>query len=122
MKMMLAFAHASANDAFSERNPYPGWMASAFVRRAAAMTLSMSRYDIEGSDGPRCTATSASATNGASTSASEYTATVRMPISTHERKTRRAISPRLATRTVRIMDSISSHPKDAEFAGALYLI
>ncbi len=43
------------------------------------------------------TATSASRTNGSPASGSECTATVPMPCSRHVAKTRRAISPRLAT-------------------------
>ena len=39
-------------------------------------------------------------TNGAPASASEYTAAQRSPIRRAVRKTRTAISPRLATRTV----------------------
>src|ERR1700722_12540824 len=46
-----------------------------------------------------CTASSASRTYGRSTSASEYTATARIPIRRAVRITRRAISPRLATST-----------------------
>ena len=45
------------------------------------------------------TARSASRTNSASASASEYTATVPMPRRRQVRKMRRAISPRLATKT-----------------------
>ena len=48
------------------------------------------------------TASSAIFTKSALSSASEYTATVAIPISRHARMTRTAISPRLATRTLRI--------------------
>ena len=34
---------AAAKDAFSERNPYPGWMASAPAARAASTSSSMDR-------------------------------------------------------------------------------
>ena len=37
LKAMLEAAQVSANSAFSARNPYPGWMASAPVISAAAM-------------------------------------------------------------------------------------
>jgi len=46
------------------------------------------------------TASSASATNGHARSASEYTATDRIPSERQARMMRRAISPRLATRTL----------------------
>src|SRR5262245_8372593 len=46
------------------------------------------------------TASSASATKGHARSASEYTATDRMPSERQARMMRRAISPRLATRTL----------------------
>ena len=38
-----AFSTARAKSAFSERNPYPGWIASARVRRAASRTRPASR-------------------------------------------------------------------------------
>jgi hypothetical protein len=41
--VMPASAHALAKEAFSDRNPYPGWMASAPVSAAARRILSMSR-------------------------------------------------------------------------------
>ena len=43
MKAILASAQARAKPGFSERKPYPGWMASARLVRAAAMTFSMTR-------------------------------------------------------------------------------
>ncbi len=60
----------------------------------------MRRYDSRAGAGPSRTAVSASRTCGAARSASEYTATVRRPSSRAERRTRRAISPRLATSRV----------------------
>src|SRR2546427_3572975 len=51
------------------------------------------------------TASSASATNGHARSASEYTATDRIPSERQARMMRRAISPRLATRTLESKDS-----------------
>src|SRR5262249_55110754 len=62
---------------------------------------SIARYDSRLGGGPMRTASSASATCGASASASEKTATLEMPMARSVRKTRRAISPRLATRTFR---------------------
>jgi len=43
MKTSPAVAQASANDAFSARNPYPGCTACAPVARAAAISFSMER-------------------------------------------------------------------------------
>ena len=43
MKTMPAAAHARANAAFSARNPNPGWIACAPVRRAASITRSIDR-------------------------------------------------------------------------------
>src|SRR5262249_24221351 len=65
------------------------------------------------------TASSAARTNGACRSASEYTATVPMPIARPVRITRRAISPRLATRILRIV-GMRSHPKDTVGVGSLH--
>src|SRR6266700_4480319 len=59
---------------------------------------SPSRYDCLGGVGPIITAWSASSTWRASRSASEYTATVWIPIRRAVRITRQAISPRLAIR------------------------
>ncbi len=41
--VMPAVAQSRANPAFSDRNPYPGWTASAPVARAAAMIRSPRR-------------------------------------------------------------------------------
>src|SRR3954451_21956746 len=73
----------------------------------------MRRQVAAGAEPGRRTARSASARCGLSASASEYTATVPMPRSRQVRKTRRAISPRLATRT-RVITGPPSHPEDAE--------
>jgi hypothetical protein len=43
MKVMPAASTARASSAFSERNPYPGWIASAPVFFAASITFSMAR-------------------------------------------------------------------------------
>src|SRR5438552_10530054 len=54
------------------------------------------------------TSSSAYRTCSASRSASEWTATVLSPISLHARMIRRAISPRLAMRTLEIMEPASA--------------
>jgi len=43
MKVIPADAQASAKSSFSDRNPYPGWTASAPVCRQAARILSITR-------------------------------------------------------------------------------
>src|SRR5579884_2477478 len=69
-------------------------------RSAARLTIRSScRKDSVGGDGPMWWASSAYRVWTASRSASEYTATVRIPSSRQARITRTAISPRLATRT-----------------------
>src|SRR3990172_4929039 len=62
------------------------------------MILSMTRYDSAAGGGPIRYASSAHRTWRACRSASEKTATVRIPISWQARSTRTAISPRLAIR------------------------
>src|SRR5581483_5331543 len=74
-------------------------MASAPVSTAALISLAIFKYEARGDDSPRYTAWSARRVCKAVRSASEYTATVEIPISRHERMMRTAISPRLATRT-----------------------
>src|ERR1700739_2326668 len=72
-----------------------------------------------------CTLASASATCGEWASGSVYTATVPTPRRRQVAKTRRAISARLATRTLLISSLSSSrkrprlHPENTEVAGAL---
>merc|ERR1719300_589567 len=44
-KMTPSFWHCSANSTFSERNPYPGWIACAPVNLATSRILSPLRYD-----------------------------------------------------------------------------
>src|ERR1700716_3717113 len=89
-------------------------MASAPALFAAAMSAAPFRYpSVPGS----CTRASASATCGASASGSVYTATVPSPSRRHVAKTRRAISDRLATRTLLII--AASHPEDTEVRRAL---
>src|SRR3990172_4369786 len=65
------------------------------------MMLGILRYDSALGAGPMQNASSAIFTCSDDRSASEYTATVRMPSSRHARITRTAISPRLATSTLR---------------------
>src|SRR5262245_21502042 len=98
-------------------------MASAPVRRAASTIASIRRYDSAEVAPPSATASSASRANGDLRSGSEKTATVEMPSSRQVRNTRRAISPRLATRTFRIVFTRGPgafapmtrlHPEDAE--------
>ncbi len=43
MNAMPAWRQASANRQFSDKNPYPGWTASAPVRRAASRMASTLR-------------------------------------------------------------------------------
>src|SRR3954463_15275132 len=62
------------------------------------MILSIARYDSLEGGGPMQTLSSASSTCRAFLSASEYTATVAMPILRAVLMTRQAISPRLAIR------------------------
>ena len=62
------------------------------------MIRSARRYESRDGGGPMHTASSARSTWRASRSASEYTATVAMPIFRAVRITRHAISPRLAIR------------------------
>src|SRR6476661_7044150 len=99
MNVMLDALQVSANSAFSARNPYPGWMASAPVISAAAMMLGIRRYELRLGGGPMQTSSSANRTWSDSRSASEYTATVSRPSSRQARMTRSAISPRLAMST-----------------------
>src|SRR5664280_745286 len=60
------------------------------------MIVAPTRYDSRAAAGPMCTASSARRTWRAFASASEYTATVAMPIFRAVLMTRQAISPRLA--------------------------
>jgi hypothetical protein len=47
-----AAAQARANSAFSDKNPYPGWIASAPLRFAAASNASIFKYDSATGAGP----------------------------------------------------------------------
>ena len=98
MKTRPSSSSRRQNSSFSERKPYPGWTASAPVCLQAAMILSIARYDSFEGGGPMQTLSSASSTCRAFLSASEYTATVRIPILRAVLMTRHAISPRLAIR------------------------
>ena len=71
VKAIFEAAQISANSAFSARNPYPGWIASAPVISAAAMILGMFRYDSRAGGGPMQTSSSANRTCSDSRSASE---------------------------------------------------
>ena len=93
----------SAKWAFSARNPYPGWIASAPVISAAEITEVMFRYDALANAGPMHTASSAMRTWSESRSASEWTATVARPSSLQAAMMRSAISPRFAIRTLEII-------------------
>src|SRR5258706_13890294 len=62
------------------------------------MILSIARYESRDAAGPMHSASSAKRTCRASRSASEYTATVAIPIARAVRMMRQAISPRLAIR------------------------
>ncbi len=70
-KVIPASAQARAKSAFSERNPYPGWMASHPVISAAPRTLAMLRYESRAAGGPMQTASSARSTARVSASAVE---------------------------------------------------
>src|SRR5262249_45428412 len=103
MNTRPAVAHRSAESAFSARKPYPRRTAPApvaRVARGASRMRSAARYDSRLGGGPTRTASSASRTCGAAASASEKTVTLRMPMARRVLSTRRAISPRLATRTL----------------------
>src|SRR5690606_22963482 len=93
-------AAARANASFSDRNPELGWIACAPVRCAIARITSARRYDSRAGAGPSRQASSQAATWRALASASEYTATVRMPSRRAVAATRHAISPRLAIRSL----------------------
>src|SRR5690606_32076125 len=99
MNTSPAAATASAKSAFSDRNPYPGWIACAPARKATSMIASPRRYDSCGVGPPMAYPSSASRTCCASASAEENTATVDIPIRRQVRITRQAISPRLAIST-----------------------
>jgi hypothetical protein len=71
MNVTPSAATARANALFSLRNPYPGCTASALVARMAPSRASMLKYESLAAAGPIATLSSASATWGASLSASE---------------------------------------------------
>ena len=99
IKVMPCFSTISAKSAFSDKNPYPGWMASAPVISAAEIIAGLFRYESDERAGPMQTASSARRTCIALASASECTATVLMPISLQALWILKAISPRLAIKT-----------------------
>src|ERR1700693_3724515 len=106
-KMNPLFSTRSAKSAFSDKKPYPGWMATASVTSAALMMAGMFRYDSADCGGPMHTVSSASSTCFVLKSVVECTATVLMPSSRHARNMRRAISPRFAMTTFSIIWSLS---------------
>src|SRR5215213_9019962 len=79
---------------------------------AALTTLAMFKYDLSDAGGPMHTDSSASSTPSESRSASECASTVGMPSSLQARMMRTAISPRLATSTLRNID-LSAHHEPA---------
>ena len=102
-KMKPLFSTRSAKSAFSDRKPYPGWIATESVTSAALMMAGMFKYDRADCGGPMHTVSSASRTCLVLKSAVECTATVLMPNSRQARKMRSAISPRLAMTTFSII-------------------
>src|ERR1700745_1201018 len=88
-------------------------MASAPASRAARISRSVRRYVSDGEFPGRRTEKSAARTCAADRSASEKTATVEIPRSRQDRIMRQAISPRFATRSLRII-GWSSHSEYAE--------
>ena len=96
MKIKPDFSTCSAKSAFSDRKPYPGWIATAPVTSAAAIIEGTFRYDSFAAGLPIQIVSSASLTCFRSRSAVECTATVLIPSSLHARRMRSAISPRLA--------------------------
>ena len=93
---ILCISQIFPNLAFSDKNPYPGWIASAPVISAAAMILGIFKYDSVLEIPPIQTASSANITCKLSLSASEYTATVFIPNSLAALIILTAISPLLA--------------------------
>src|SRR5207302_2832043 len=87
--------------AFSANIPYPGWIASAPACRATSRMRGRFRYESAIFGPPTSWTSSASSVWGAPWSAREAMATVRTPSSRQARMTRTAISPRLATSTLR---------------------
>lgn len=96
INVILCSSQIEANLAFSDKKPYPGWIASAPVISAAAIILGTFKYDSVLDTPPIHTASSASLTCKLSLSASEYTATVFTPNSLAALITLTAISPLLA--------------------------
>ena len=98
MNVRPASATASANAAFSRQEAVAGMDRVGAGDRARRRGCARSRGTTRApAAGPIRTASSANRTSGASASASEYTATVAMPIARAVRITRSAISPRFAT-------------------------
>src|SRR6266513_1158216 len=87
--------------AFSANIPYPGWIASASAWRATSRMRGRFRYESAIFGPPTSWTSSAISAWGAPWSAREAMATVRIPSSRQARMIRTAISPRLATSTLR---------------------
>src|SRR5690554_4381605 len=62
INLMLYSSQILENSAFSDKNPYPGWIASALVISAAAMMRGIFRYESLLGAGPIQTASSANLT------------------------------------------------------------
>ena len=112
IQMRSASTTSFANDAFSERNPYPGWTASHSDSRAAEMIAAPSRYD-----GTVMALRLMACCEALSTSV--VTPTTPCPSRCAVRAMRSAISPRFA---MRIFMVLSSHPvHDARACGRFVL-
>ena len=101
MKVIPSSARRCAKVAFSERKPYPGCTASAPTSLAAEIIASMSSYDASGSSRGIKKPSSASLTGRDILSSRPWMTTESIPFSLNDLTIRRAISPRLATRTRR---------------------
>ena len=100
---MLWASTISANSGFSDKNPTPGWIASAPTNWAAVIIAGIFKYDFEDGAGPIHTLSSANRTWMASLSAVEWMATVLILSSLQALKTLKATSPRFA---IKILENI----------------
>ncbi len=101
MNVIPCCSARAAKTAFSDRNPYPGWIAWQPVCSAACRIAPASRYEPSALAGPMQTDASACSSHGAPRSASEKTATDSISSFLAARITRRAISPRFAIKILR---------------------
>ncbi len=97
---------AWAKSGLSARKPYPGWIASAPASAAARRCSAISRYD------EISTVASASRACSEPRSSGATTATARIPSRRHVRKTRSAISPRLATSRLSTRGIVRTRPSE----------